>query len=342
MSIITIVGAGVMGSAMCWPARDNGHEVRLVGTHLDREIIDAAQKTGEHIKLKRRLPDGVRCHQIEDLETALEGAELVIGGVSSFGAKWFENTVLPKIPDGVPVLSVTKGLEEQPDGTLLPFPTAMAGRLPEGRRLSLNAIGGPCLCYELCDRYDTTIAFCGPDRALLEHLRDMLETEHYHVCISTDVAGVECAVAMKNGFALGVALAIGQKLEAGIENLNPESALFGEATRETLRLIRLMGGEEESICYFAGDLYVTVYAGRSRRLGELLGRGLDIDEAKARLNGVTLESAAVDVTVAHALRRMAEDGRANPAEFPLLMHIDELLSQHAQLNIPWHAMARNA
>lgn len=170
----------------------------------------------------------------------------------------------------------------------------------------------------------------------------MLETEHYHVCVTTDVAGVECAVAMKNGFALGVALAIGQKLEAGIENLNPESALFGEATRETLRLIRLMGGDEESICYFAGDLYVTVYAGRSRRLGELLGRGLDIDEAKARLNGVTLESAAVDVTVAHALRRMAEDGRANPADFPLLMHIDELLSQHAKLNIPWHAMARNA
>ena len=240
------------------------------------------------------------------------------------------------------MLSVTKGLEEQPDGTLLPFPTAMARRLPEGRRLSLNAIGGPCLCYELCDRHDTTIAFCGPDLALLERLRGMLETEHYHVCVTTDVAGVECAVAMKNGFALGVALAIGQKLEAGIENLNPESALFGEATRETLRLIRLMGGDEESICYFAGDLYVTVYAGRSRRLGELLGRGLDIDEAKARLNGVTLESAAVDVTVAHALRRMAEDGRANPADFPLLMHIDELLSQHAKLNIPWHAMARNA
>lgn len=342
MSVITIVGSGVMGSAMCWPARDNGHEVRLVGTHLDRDIITAAQKTGEHIKLKRMLPEGVRCYQIEELESALAGADLVIGGVSSFGAKWFEENVLPKIADGTPVLSVTKGLEEQPDGTLLPFPTAMTRRLPEGRKLSLNAIGGPCLCYELCDRHDTTIAFCGTDRALLEKLRGMLETEHYHVCVTTDVAGVECAVAMKNGFALGVALAIGQKAAAGVECLNPESALFGEATRETLRLIRLMGGDPESICYFAGDLYVTVYAGRSRRLGELLGRGLDIDEARERLNGVTLESAAVDVTVAHALRRMAEDGRADPAAFPLLMHIDELLSQHAKLNIPWEAMARNA
>ncbi len=342
MSVITIVGSGVMGSAMCWPARDNGHEVRLVGTPLDREIINTARKTGEHPGLKRRLPDGVRCFQIEELEEALSGADLVISGVSSFGVRWFEENVLLKIPDGVPVLSVTKGLEEQPDGTLLSFPTALMSRLPEGRKISINAIGGPCLCYELCDRHDTTIAFAGEDRALLEKLREMLETEHYHVCVTTDMPGLECAVAMKNGFALGVALAIGQKEAAGIQNLNPESALFGEATRETLRLIRLMGGDPESICYFAGDLYVTVYAGRSRRLGELLGRGLDIDEAKARLNGVTLESAAVDVTVAHALRRMAEDGRANPSEFPLLMHIDELLSDHAKLNIPWYAMSRNS
>jgi glycerol-3-phosphate dehydrogenase (NAD(P)+) len=39
MSIITIVGAGMMGSAMSFPARDNGHQVRLVGTPLDRDII---------------------------------------------------------------------------------------------------------------------------------------------------------------------------------------------------------------------------------------------------------------------------------------------------------------
>ena len=133
-----------------------------------------------------------------------------------------------------------------------------------------------------------------------------------------------------------------KKLEAGIENLNPESALFGEATRETLRLIRLMGGDEGEHLLLCGRPLRHGLRGPFPPSGELLGRGLDIDEAKARLNGVTLESAAVDVTVAHALRRMAEDGRANPADFPLLMHIDELLSQHAKLNIPWHAMARNA
>ena len=37
MAVITILGAGVMGSSMAMPACDRGHEVRLVGTHLDQK-----------------------------------------------------------------------------------------------------------------------------------------------------------------------------------------------------------------------------------------------------------------------------------------------------------------
>ena len=39
MATVTIVGAGMMGSATAWPLSDNGHTVRLVGTHLDTAII---------------------------------------------------------------------------------------------------------------------------------------------------------------------------------------------------------------------------------------------------------------------------------------------------------------
>ena len=74
MSIITIVGAGQMGSAMCFPARSNGHEVRLVGTPLDREIIERAKVDRWHLNLKRYLPEGVKYYQIEDMRAALMGA----------------------------------------------------------------------------------------------------------------------------------------------------------------------------------------------------------------------------------------------------------------------------
>ena len=71
MAIITIIGAGMMGSAMSFPARDNGHEVRLVGTPLDRGIIDRLRTDRYHPNMKRTLPDGVRFYQIEEMEEAL-------------------------------------------------------------------------------------------------------------------------------------------------------------------------------------------------------------------------------------------------------------------------------
>jgi glycerol-3-phosphate dehydrogenase (NAD(P)+) len=41
MSSVTIVGAGMMGTAMAWPLSDNELDVRLIGTHRRTEIIDS-------------------------------------------------------------------------------------------------------------------------------------------------------------------------------------------------------------------------------------------------------------------------------------------------------------
>ena len=78
-----------MGSAIAIPAAENGHTLRLVGTPLDREIIDHARKTGYHLNLKRQLHPSFTYYQIEQLDEALQGADLLIGGVSSFGVDWF-------------------------------------------------------------------------------------------------------------------------------------------------------------------------------------------------------------------------------------------------------------
>ena len=58
MSVITFVCAGQMNSAITFPAFENGHEVRLVGSPLDRDIIDGLRKDNFHITLKRTLHDG--------------------------------------------------------------------------------------------------------------------------------------------------------------------------------------------------------------------------------------------------------------------------------------------
>jgi len=61
-----------------------------------------------------------------------------------------------------------------------------------------------------------------------------------------------------------------------------------------------------------------------------------IDEAKAELNGVTLESLVVAERVARAIRARAAKGEVDPAEFPLLMHVDEILTEKKAVQIPWN------
>ena len=341
MAVITIVGSGMMGSALAFPARENGHTVRLVGTHLDREIISACQKTNRHPKFTRDFPAGVEFYQIEMLDKALQDTDLVIGGVSSFGVDWFGDVVLPCIPNGTKVLTVTKGLMDTPDGRLLPYPLLWKEKLKAlGKELSLNAVGGPCTSYELVAHDQTEVAFCGWNMDDLQAIRKLMQTDYYHVSLSTDVVGIESAVALKNGYALGVALTIGLNQRAfGVDSelhYNSQAAVFGQSVREMSRLLDLQGvGNLDNLCVGLGDLYVTVYGGRTRLVGILLGRGLDIDEARAELNGVTLESLVVASRVARAVRIRAERGDVSVKDFPLLMHIDDILTRHAQVEIPW-------
>ena len=341
MAIVTIIGSGMMGSALVFPARENGHEVRLVGTHLDREIIETSIKTNRHPKFVKDFPAGVKYYQIEDVDAAIEGADFVIGGVSSFGVDWFADVILPKIPDGMPLLTVTKGLFDTEDGKLLTYPDLWQKKLDElHKNVPLNAIGGPCTSYELVAHDQTEVAFCGKDLKILSFLRDVMATDYYHISLSTDVTGIESAVALKNGYALGIALTIGLNQKAfGLDSelhFNSQAAVFGQAVKEMYRLLEYQGAASlDNISVGAGDLYVTVYGGRTRLVGILLGRGLNIDEAKAELNGVTLESLVVAERVARAVKVAAKAGKLDPANFPLLMHVNEILVEKKEVSIPW-------
>jgi glycerol-3-phosphate dehydrogenase (NAD(P)+) len=343
VAVITIVGSGMMGSALAFPARENGNEVRLVGSPLDREIIDICRKTNRHPKLEKDFPDGVQYYQIEQLETAMENTDLIIGGVSSFGVEWFGDYVLPRVNEAVPVLSVTKGLTDLEDGSLISYPDVWRKKMDAiGKKLSLNAIGGPCTSYELVAHDQTEVAFCGDDLETLRRLKKWMETDYYHISVTTDVLGIESAVALKNGYALGIALTIGLNQKTfGTDSAlhyNSQAAVFGQAFKEMYKLLELQGAWSlENITVGTGDLYVTVYGGRTRQIGILLGRGMDIDEAKAALNGVTLESLVVAVRVARAVKIRAARGEADLSDFPLLMHVDEILSEKKPVNIPWES-----
>ena len=341
MSIITIVGSGMMGSAIGIPAAVNGHEVRMVGTPLDREIIDHARRTGEHLTMKRRLPDSYRYYQIEELDAALQGADLMVGGVSSFGIDWFCEHVLKRVDADLPILTVTKGMMDDETGNLTVYPDVFeAGSGHRGLRL--NAVGGPCTSYELADRDYTEVSFCGKDIALLRWIRSLFETDFYHVSVSTDIVGVEAAVALKNVYALGVTLAVGMAEKrdgkVGAVHYNSQAALFGQASKEMRRLLDYLGAKQaDSLILGIGDLYVTVFGGRTRLIGTLLGRGMAFDEAMETLRGVTLESVVIATRAARAVRKKIAAGALREADYPLLLHVYEIIVENRPVDIPWTA-----
>jgi len=329
-----------MASALTFPASENKHDIRLVGTILDDAIIDRLREDNYHITLKRTLPSGIKFYKFGELDTALDGAELAIGGVSSFGVEWFLENVLPRIPEDLPLLSVTKGMYDLEDGSLMTYPEFYEKKLAEkGLKRNILAVGGPCTSYELADGDHSNVTFCGRDLESLRLFKSAMECSYYHVSISQDVVGVECAVAMKNAYALAVTLAIGlsEKRDGiGIQHYNSQAALFGQSVREMRRLLALVGGSDDYIVLGAGDLYVTVFGGRTRLLGTLLGRGMTISEALEELKGITLESVVITERTARAVNRLIELGKVDAKKFPLLLTIGGILKgAKTAEDIPW-------
>lgn len=340
---IAILGAGMMGSALAFPAAENGNDVTIIGTCLDDAIIDGYIRTHKHEKFCRPFPDNVRYAYFKDWKKEVEGCDFIIGGVSSFGVDWFLEEILTQLDPSVPVLSVTKGLRATEDGSLLSYPGYWESELAKrGIKRDIYAIGGPCTSYELVFMDPSEVGFCGPDPKVLRMMKEAMQRPYYHISLTDDVIGLESAVALKNAYAMAVTLAVGLNTRWHGENepqhYNSQAGTFTQAVRETHALMLMQGGTFESECIGLGDLYVTIFSGRTRRCGVLMGQGLDYDQVTEALAGITLESLVITRVMGNAIRRKAELGLVRLEDFPLLMHIVDILDKgKADADLPWEA-----
>ena len=347
MATILILGAGVMGSAFSLPFADAGHEVRLVGTHLDVAIIDQIRADRMHPKLKAPLPDGVRAYHHHELADALTPeVELVVFGVSSAGIDWAIDRLRPFLPDAPrPVMLLTKGLDA--DGTQiqpLTVPVAAALGCPTG------GVGGPCIAGELAVRRDTSVVFAHPDRATRDWLLGLVDVPYYHARGSEDVIGTEVCAALKNFFALGIGATAGLldrhgQGSNGAFMHNLAAGLFAEALMELALINDALGGKLASVHGLpgTGDLFVTVQAGRNSRMGRLLGAGMRYRQAKAeRMPDDTVEGAELALSVGPTLERLMADGRLEKKHLPLTCAIIDAVARDHEFRIDWPGFYRAA
>ena len=150
MAKIAILGAGIMATALTTPLTDNGHTVALVGTHLDEEIVTSIQTTGIHPNLDLKVPAGVTAYQLADAEEAFADADLVMSGVNSFGVNWVAEQLKRLVKPGAKILSITKGMQADEDGTLHILPNVIRKEFGElADQCQWAAITGPSIAGEV-------------------------------------------------------------------------------------------------------------------------------------------------------------------------------------------------
>ena len=124
--------------------------------------------------------------------------------------------------------------------------------------------------------------------------------------------------------------------EAGL-HFNSQAGAFYQAVKEMRYLLEMQGATRDCENIGIGDLYVTVYGGRTRKIGILLGEGKTYEEALEILAGVTLESLVVARRVYAAMARKAELGQADLSMFPMLCHASTVLDGGKDAELPWEA-----
>lgn len=344
MANIAIVGAGLMGTATAFPLVDNGHAVRLVGTHLDVNIIRSCRKRRYHPRLGRQIPPAVQPFYLDEIAQALEDVEIIVSGVNSEGAHWIGQTIGPHLRPGQLIISVTKGLEAAENGDLTILPDVLAGELPKEIRdsVKLAAIGGPCIAGELAGRRQSCVVFGSRDGDAVERLASTFRTPYYHVWTTTDLVGLEICAAFKNAYTLAVGLAAGFLEQAGGPDAagahmhNLAAAVFGQGCTEIDRLLQITGGTR-AFAYGlpgAGDFYVTCQGGRTVRLGGLLGKGHAFAEAQEIMASETLEAAAIVRVMGEALPRLTARGLLSAEDLPLLRALVKAIVDGCPIDLP--------
>jgi glycerol-3-phosphate dehydrogenase (NAD(P)+) len=344
MPKIAVLGAGMMATALATPLTDNGHELHIVGTHLDRDEIESMRDKGIHPRLAVRVPASVRAYQLEEAAGAFQDAQVVMVGVNSFGVRWAGEQLASLLRPGQDVLVVAKGMHAEDDGTLRILPDVMAEPVaPELRQaVTWSAVVGPSIAGEVAARRHTCVVFAGRDGAVLDRLARLFRTDHYHVWRSTDLLGCEVAAALKNCYALSVGLAEGMldaagEYDAADRNHNFEAALIAQGFHELCRMLDVLGGRRQTPYELPGigDMYVTSVGGRNVKVGRLLGEGVGFTEASERLGNPTLEGAAAIRVIGGALPKLTERGIIGADDFPLLRHLHEVIALERPVDIPW-------
>ncbi len=312
---VTVLGAGSWGTT-----------VASLTTALNPTILWArnpqvAAEVNESHTNTTYLPSSTlprRLRATTDLEEAVRGADVLIVGVPSKGFRATLEEARRWVRPWIPVVSLTKGIE---GGSLMRMTQVIDDVLPGHPTAALS---GPNLAREIMAGQAAASVIATQDQAVAAALQEVLQHKLFRVYRNHDVIGCEIGGALKN--VVAIAAGIGEGLGVGD---NTRAAVMTRGLAELTRLGVAMGAEQQTLAGLAGmgDLVATCMSpySRNRTVGEMLGRGKQLDEILAEMHmvaeGVNTARLAlslasrygVDLPICHEIHEVVT-GRQRPVD----------------------------
>jgi len=321
---VAVVGAGSWGTAMAamlsakvptmlWARRPD----LAAAIEADRRNPDYLPDLG--------LPPSLRA--TSSLAEALDGAEVVVMAVPSHGFRSVLTEGQDHIGAGVPVVSLTKGVEQ---GALRRMSEIVAELMP-GQPCAV--LTGPNLVDEIVAGHPTASVVATPDESLATELQQLFTTGTFRVYTNPDVVGCELGGALKNVIAIAAGIADGM----GFGD-NTRGAVVTRGLAELARLGVALGGQPVTFSGLTGmgDLVATCTSrhSRNRWVGEQLSRGRTLADivggTRMVAEGIRTSAAVVDLAarvgvempLADQVVAVLHQGKSPAEVVPLLMGRD--------------------
>ncbi|MFB6097611.1 MAG: NAD(P)H-dependent glycerol-3-phosphate dehydrogenase, partial [Salinibacter sp.] len=231
-----------------------------------------------------------------DLRTAASASSLWAVAIPSQHVRTFASRLSDQVRDGITVVSLAKGIENE---TLQTMSQVLNEELPGLSAREIGVLYGPSHAEEVAVGRPTTVVAAAPTEPRAERIQDAFMTQRLRVYVNTDVVGVEIGGSAKNVLAIAAGISDG----VGYGD-NAKAALVTRGLAEIRRLGLAMGAQPRTFAGLAGigDLVVTCMSAHSRNryLGEQIGKGQTLDEIQADMDMV-----AEGVRTTQSLRDLA-------------------------------------
>ena len=309
---VAVLGAGSWGTALACLAARNGHDISLWAR--DENLVADINRAGANHKY---LPGADLSHvrASADLSEVLSGAQWIISAVPCAGVPTLSPLVGELRASDAVVVSGTKGLH--------PETGARAAQLwCEGAELDAAhyaALSGPNLAREIAAGVPTSSVVASLSATTADRAQELFSSPLFRVYTNTDLLGVELGGALKNVVAIAAGICDG--FEFGD---NAKAALMTRHWREMTRLAVACGARETTLFGLSGigDLFATCASPHSRNhsLGERLGRGENLDDARREVVQV--------VEGVHTARAALNLARKHGEELPVTRQLAAVLFEH--------------